>query len=286
MSEDASSRIGTNTTRLSRATLMVLDHLRLSPGDSSSRHIAEQLTLSRRTVQAALDRLDELDLIVTEPGRPNRAAAYLVQPAALEILKGGAELRQVPVKKRVLDGGAICASTWRKTEEKRDLSTGAYKESLITELSTEIVSVCPDCATLRKTHPPFQTESAFEELIAVAEAVTGFPFDEKLRTRYAALLKKLALRPLVLIQFIEEKHRDKLRSTRGRWLWTSAGAIVQFAEDDLAGWTRRKGENVPVRKPPERETSDRHVAAVVNGFDLGALGKSKELRRSAAGGSR
>src|ERR1700712_5337023 len=114
------------TARLSRSTLKVLGHVREHPCKCSSRHMAEALTLSRRTVQGALDLLDELGCIKTQPGKPNRAASYLIQPAGLEILKGGAELRQVLVENEVLVGGASCASTWRNSEENEGFPTGAY----------------------------------------------------------------------------------------------------------------------------------------------------------------
>ena len=75
--------------RITRAQRKVLDFISVNP-QSSSRQIAESVSLSRRTVQAALCLLCDLRLIDTVPGCPTRASRHKLLPPALGVLGGGA----------------------------------------------------------------------------------------------------------------------------------------------------------------------------------------------------
>lgn len=83
MSEGPPSRISTSRlTRLTKAQRKVLDALLAFEGlPVSTRDLARVLSLSRRTVQAAVHRLDHRDVIRIRPGGPTEPNRYRVEPS-------------------------------------------------------------------------------------------------------------------------------------------------------------------------------------------------------------
>lgn len=194
----------------------------------SSRVLASTLSMSRRTVQASLQRLNELEIVATWGGSHLETASHQVlDPGAISNPPPGAiSAPLVP-----LPPGAISAPRPGEVHANREIAVGRIKET------RAALTHSPREADLCKTR-----ESA-SEVAWIRAQLEAFPFcfgpmrrDDPTPARLAGLLQSLGGQPPQLRAYLEDLTKRALR-----YPIHHAGALWQFArEGGLETWLLRQ----------------------------------------------
>lgn len=274
MSFDALERIR----QLTRAQFTVLAFLqsRRDPGTqiarASSREIALATELSRRTVQPAINRLNELQLIKTLCGCPTRPSEHTllqivtVQPPSGPGVPvgGGAMSTDAPVQNAyncASAGGANSQGVPGAIVEKSPpFPQCTYKEPRASDTYTYtkkegLVGVCK---SEWKTSPTRETPSHENkpEILVMVER-WFWPVDAGLAEKILELPERFGLSERDLIRFWEWKWKQKKRQRQEVF---TPGAFFDYTVEDLPGWLGYSGRDLPERKPPA--SADYHAEPI------------------------
>lgn len=249
---------------LTRAQILVLAYLSELPPSVpvSSRQVAEILALSRRTVQAALHRLNELDFIRSDSHSRIEASRHSVLTPFVSlprtgVLVGGAILGDA-VENHSSSGeiappvpGAIPGDFHTVPGAIPRLSTGGLNNerarvtNTYTYPETEAL-VGVSGAERWKTSP---TEPGSRPEILVMVERWFWPIDDGLAEKFLALPARFGISGLELTRFWEAKWRHWSKQRRDVW---NPGAFFQFSEIDLPGWVYMPGRKPAVVAPAPR----------------------------------
>lgn len=239
---------------------------------ASSREIAATTGLSRRTVQPAIDRLNELQFIKTctrghtAPSIHTLLAVVMVSPPSgpgVPVAGGAIEADEAaPVQNAYKCAtpsganpqpvrGAIVEKTptYPQTHiRKTRVNTPPHSPERVVSVSTVVEDVCKTRPSGAKDRygrsesaspisPMGQKQQTLfiesAEILALVEGFFDSPVPTYLRVGFTRLSEQFRIPELSVIRFLEEKWRDKLH-TRNRIF--SPAALLRFAHEDLPRW--------------------------------------------------
>lgn len=243
---------------LSRAQLTVLAWLQARRPEpaaaavASSREIAASTGLSRRTVQPAIDRLNELQFIRTLTGAPTRPSEHFIllevtvqPPSGSGVPVGGGAIGRGAVEKNEIAPphpgaipqgvrGAIVenSATYPQSPNKEDARANTPLHSL--EKTVSVSTFVEGSGKPPRRRPEQQTlfiESA--EILRLVEVLFETPLPTYLRVGFSRLAEQFRIPELSVMRFLEEKWVDKLNTRRRIF---SPAALLRYAHEDLAAW--------------------------------------------------